>query len=475
MSTDVRTLLLQRFDDATARIEALIEATPTPTDASREAVQARAVVRMSRLSRFLERLGNPQQHYPIVHVGGTSGKGSTSTAIASILTAAGFRTGLHTSPYLQTPAEKLQVDGALISPEAYIALCDELLTEHDRWVADGGEYLTYGEAWVALTLWFFQRSGVDAAVLEVGAGGRFDLTNIVQPTVSVVTSVGIDHTNTLGSTIADIAWHKAGIIKTGVPAVTGVSNQEALEIITSEASTVGAPLTVVSPEIAVTDVETNQHGTSWTNAATGQRYHSSLRGGFQARNGALAIATVEALRDSGWNISNEAIAEGLQRARIPGRIELIADNCPVMLDGAHNAEKVAALAEDVPQLLPVGEHGRRIGILGVLESKQATEMLGSIVPVIDVLVATSPQVVAKEGRAASAMADIARDAGFHGEVHIEPDPAAAIELALSLSDASRGDAVLVTGSLYLVGNIRERWYATHEIVLAQSSWPKPSL
>ncbi len=472
MIADDQSSDLTRFHQATARIEALIEATPTPTDSSLEAIRARAVFRADRLRRFLHRLGNPHQGYPIVHVGGTSGKGSTSTAIAAILTSAEFTTGLHTSPYLQTPAEKLQVNGKLISSEMYVALCDMLLDEHASWLADGEQALTYGEAWIALTMLFFRECEVDFAVLEVGAGGRFDLTNIVDPVVAVITSVGIDHTATLGTTIPEIAWHKAGIIKPGVPAVTGVTNPEALQIIRDEAIEVGAPLTVVSPEISATNVSTDLRGTTWTDGITGTTHHTALRGSFQARNGALALEAVRALREQGFHIPDEAVERGLQSARIPGRVEIIDEpGRLVMLDGAHNAEKIAALAEDVPSLLPVGEGGTRIGVLGVLEAKQAQDMVGSIVPVLDVLVVTSPQVTAKEGRSAADMADMVREAGFHGPVHIVPEPAAAIEQALELAGDGHGNAVLVTGSLYLVGNVRERWYGTDDIIRARSSWP----
>lgn len=462
---------LARFHEATARLDALIEATPTPTDHSREAVTRRADERMGRLVRFLDRLGNPHHDYPIVHVGGTSGKGSTSTMIASMLVAAGFTTGLHTSPYLQTPSEKLQVNGDLVSPEMYVHLVDRVLGAHDSWLADGQPSLTYGEAWVALTLLFFREIGADIAVLEVGAGGRFDLTNIVTPVVSVITSVGIDHTATLGNTIPEIAWHKAGIIKAGIPAVTGVADPMALEVIVAEAGLVGAHLTVVSPGVSVQEVSTDRQGTSWIDGTTGLEHHTALRGAFQARNGALALATIQELRNQGFHLPDEAVTRGLQSARIPGRMELIDDRVPVLLDGAHNAEKVAALAEDVAQLLPVRHGGRRVGVLGVLETKQAHEMLASIVGKIDVLVATSPQVLAKEGRDPAGMAAVAREAGFHGEVLLEPDSRQAIGRALEVAEMVAGSAVLVTGSLYLVGNTREHWYPTSSVILARSSWP----
>jgi dihydrofolate synthase/folylpolyglutamate synthase len=463
--------VLERYRNASARLDALIEATPSPADSSRAAIQLRAGYRMGRLRRFLARLGNPQFGYPIVHVGGTSGKGSTSTTIAAILQAAGYHTGLHTSPYLQTPLEKLQIDGRLVAPDHYSDLVDRILAAHDAWKASGEESITYGEAWLAMTALFFKTSEVDIAVLEVGAGGRFDLTNINDTTMSVITSVGIDHTNTLGSTIPEIAWHKAGIIKPGRPAVTAVTDPEALSVLREEAALQGSPLREIDPETGISRIQTGPDGTTWTDRDSGRAWRMSLPGSFQARNGATAIAAVETLRSLGYAIPDDAIAKGLGAARIPGRAELIDETCPVLLDGAHNPQKVAALVADVPNLLPVSGDGQRVAVIGSLEAKQTREIVASLLPVMDTLVATAPKVLAKDARDAAAMATIARDAGFAGPVWLEPDPVQAMETALRVAGETPGSVVLVTGSLYLIGNVRERWYGEDAIVLARSSWP----
>lgn len=460
-----------RYHDASSRLDALIERTPSPTDSSREAVRKRADFRMKRTLRFLERLGNPHQGYPIIHIGGTSGKGSTSTTIAAMLTEAGYRTGLHTSPYLQTPLEKLQIDGMLIDPEAFITIVDEFFAEHDAWTADDEDPLTYGEAWNALTWLFFRHEHVDIGVVEVGAGGRFDLTNILTPVLTVITSVGIDHTNTLGTTIEEIAWHKAGIIKPGVPALSTVPHPAAQVIIANEASGSGAPLSQIDLDTTIDSVVTGQEGTNWRETGNGRRHHMRMCGSFQARNGQTAIEAARLLNANGIAVSGDAIERGLLRARIPGRAELIASDVPLLLDGAHNPEKLAALVEDIPALLPMRPGAKRIGIVGLLDAKAGDEMLRSIVPAIDVLIATAPKVLAKESKAATQIADLARGAGFTGEVLIEMDPERTIALALSLADADRGDCIVVTGSLYLVGNVRERWFSEGDIVAQRSPWP----
>jgi len=468
----------ERYRQAMARLDAMIEHARTPDDKSHGAVQVRAEFRLARLRRFLDRLGNPQDRYPIVHVAGTSGKGSTSTAIAAMLVAGGYRTGLHTSPYLQTAAEKLQLDGRLIDPDVFVDLVDRLLVIHQEWEASGEEALTYGELWMSLTVFFFAEAHVDIVVLEVGAGGRFDLTNIVTPAVSVITSVGIDHTNTLGSTIEEIAWHKAGIIKPGVPAVSAVTNLAARRIVEEEAVRQGSQLIHVADWIEV--IKTGAHGTTWVDPESGVSRTISLGGTFQARNGATAVASLRVLSETGFSIDASAYETGLRSVQIPGRVELIEDRVPVLLDGAHNAEKVAALAADLPLVLSTasrtasrtGARGRRIAVLGVLEAKQADEMIRSLVPMVDAIVATSPQVLAKESRDAAMLAAIARGAGFRGLVHVEPDPLLAIAYAFAQVNEHSGDAILVTGSLYLVGNVRGRWFDERDIVLQRTSWPE---
>lgn len=463
--------MIGRYHDAVSRLDALIENGPKAEDKSQPAVQRRAEHRMARLRRFLSHLGDPLSGYPIVHVGGTSGKGSTSTAIAAILTAAGYRTGLHTSPYLQTAAEKLQLDGRLIDPDLFADLTGEVLTAHEEWRRGGGDPLTYGEAWIALTALFFRHHAVELAVVEVGAGGRFDLTNVLTPTVTVITSVGIDHTATLGSTIGEIAWHKAGIIKPDAPAVTAATDPVAVEIIAGAARAAGVPLTRVIPGESFEIMSILPSGTAWRDTATGATYHMGLAGGFQAVNGATAVATVNALRGLGYDIPEAAVRDGLAVARIAGRAERVQHWPAVLLDGAHNPEKIGALVADLPDLLPRPAGGRRIVVLGALEAKQADEMIARLAPAMDVLVATSPQVLAKHATAAARIGEIAREAGFQGEIVAEPDPVRALDVALSRVTNPELDAVLVTGSLYLVGNVRNRWYREDDMVAQQTSWP----
>ncbi len=467
--------ILDRFHHAVARVDALIERDNTPHGKTPAEIRQRAAMRLDRMRRFLASLGDPHLRFPVIHVTGTSGKGSTSTAIARILEAAGLRVGLHTSPYLQTPTEKLQLDGRLIAPGAFADLVDRTLASHDRWVASGNDVLTYGEIWVAMVCLAFADLPVDVAVIEVGAGGRFDLTNVVQPVVSVITSVGIDHVLTLGHTIAEIAWHKAGIIKPGAAAVTGVTDPVALLAITEEATAADVPLVRVIEGETYRRSGHDAEATRWLDLTPGGIAGElpAAPGGYQAGNAAIAVAAVRAFAERRRiSVAPESIIAGLAATRIPGRYERIRTpgDPVVILDGAHNPQKVAALMADLgPSSRAAGE--RMIVVLGSLEAKQIDEMAGLIAPWADTVVLTSPQVLAKIGAETAALGAAMERAGFDRRVISSAEPSRAIDEAIRIAHNRPGAFVLVTGSLYLIGNVRGRWYADDAITLGQSPWP----
>lgn len=469
---------LDRYWAAVARLDALIAPVPPPRDLRLPAIRARAEHRLDRLRRFLADLGDPQDAYPVVHVAGTSGKGSTSTAIAAVLSAAGYRVGLHTSPYLQVATEKLQIGGRLIGPDDFADLADAIGTAAASWAARQGEETpTYGEVWTALTTTWFAQARVDVAVIEVGAGGRFDLTNVVRPAVSVITTIGLDHTATLGETIPEIAWHKAGIVKPGAPVVTAVTDRAALRPIVDEAAKVGVGLTRVIPGRTFEVLATGPTGTRWREigpgGAQGPVLTTPLPGRFQAANAATAVAAVRLLAARGFAVDDAAVRAGVAAARLPGRFEAMPDQTRprVLLDGAHNPDKMAALAADLPALLAAATGARLIVLLGTLEGKAFAEMVARLVPHAAALVATEPRVLGKTGAPAVDLAAAARATGLRGPLLVEPDPTAALAAALALADGP-DDALLVTGSLYLVGEVRRRWYPDDAILRQRTSWPE---
>lgn len=409
----------------------------------------RAMAKLERTKRLLQTLGNPQLRYPTIHVTGTSGKGSTSMMIASILTEAGYRVGLRTSPFLQVATEKLQIDGRLIDAESFGDVTQRALSCAAT-TFDGVDRIGYAEAWSALSyLWFADRA-VDLAVIEVGAGGRFDSTNAIEPVVSVITSVGMDHVVSLGPTIADIAWHKAGIIKSGGSVVVGALPGEARLVVDQIARQLRARIVEAMPP--------------------GCRKASTMRGEFQRTNAAIAQAVVGALQEQGYTISETAIRMGIEAARLPGRLEPmpVDQGTKVWIDGAHNVDKIAAVAREAKLLTP--ENELPVIVLGLLASKDAAPIIDALLPAASAIVTTQPTVVGKTSLPATRLAGLILERGFTGEIVSEPRPASALDYALEIA-GTRRTGVLVTGSLYLAGALRRRWYGDDDIVLQRTPWP----
>ena len=450
-------LLVRPFTDWAAyieaqdRLESRIEPW-TPGPSSRAAIQDRARHRLRRLRDLLQEMGNPEQRLPVVHVTGTSGKGSTAVAIAALLDGAGLRVGLATSPYLQVATEKLQVAGSLVSGGDLLKAVVAVERAEAGWSGRTGESrLTYAEAWVAVTLRVLTEAKVDVAVIEVGAGGRFDATNVVQPVACVITNIGFDHVDSLGPTLRDIAWHKAGILKRGAIAVTGERRPETLAVIEGEASAVGIELRVVDTPFA----------------SEGLTLPAHVRA-----NRAIALAAVAALADSGLLDPARVDARVLEGARLPGRFEPMPfSNDPrVVLDGAHNPDKVAALMSAVDRWRGLNRLPAPVVVAGALAAKDAGG-LGPVLTAGAALVATTASTTAKPGIRATDIAGEARRLGFRGSVVVAPEPDDAMATALDLADKIE-TWVLGTGSLYLVGSLRRRWYSDRSIVEGRTPWPR---
>ena len=422
--------------------------------------------RLARMRDLLRVLQEPQDRFQTLHVVGTSGKGSVCTFLGAALRAAGLRTGVHTTPYLQTPVEKLQVDGRYSSPREFVAL-----VEHFRALLGAGEVgvapaafegLAYPAIWVALTYLYFAMQRVDVAVIEASTGGRWDWTNTLRPEVAIVTTVGPDHLTTLGPTLADIAVHKAGAVKPGVPAVTGVALPERLTV-EREAATQRAPLYRLGVEFAVSNVRCSVEGTRFDYidhldpVGNLLDVQMAMLGRHQATNAALAIAALRQYAVRNGQPDEAAIRAGLGLARIPGRMELMQHDPDVLLDGAHNPEKAAALAASLAELFP---DRRLIVVLGALSTKDATGILAPLAGQARLAIVTAPHVL---GKPSADPARIARDAAALGIPTIDGGaPATALDLALE--HARPDDVVVVTGSLYLVGEVRRQW-VTDETVL----------
>lgn len=390
-------------------------------------------------------LGNPHQHYPIVHLTGTKGKGSVGAMCAAILQAAGLKVGLYSSPHLQDFRERFKVNEELIPEEAIIQLVEQIKPAVAQ--VDG---LMWFEIITVLAFEHFRQVGVDAAVIEVGLGGRLDATNIVIPHVSVITSLSFDHTSILGTTLAEIAGEKAGIIKSGVPVVSAPQPPEALAVLESAATQQGAPLTLIGRDWAFEPLGGDLWLENLLAAPRGeplQPYQTVLLGRHQAINAAVALATIDQLREQGMAIPSEAARRGLLEVNWAGRLEIVRKDPMVVLDAAHNGDSARWLAQTLTERF---DYSPLVLVFAAKADKDIHGMLRTLLPIADHLIIT--QAVDSRAESPENIAEIAREIGYTGTLEIIPQ----VPCALLTAEAYAGEMGLacVTGSLYLVGEAR---------------------
>jgi dihydrofolate synthase / folylpolyglutamate synthase len=394
-------------------------------------VRAGIELRLERVGRAAAMLGHPERAAPTLHVAGTNGKGSTASMLAAMLGAAGRRVGLFTSPHLVSFRERIVVDGTPVSEEEVV---DGVAAIRRAAVGLG---LTSFEVMTLLAWRVFAARRVDAVVLEVGLGGRLDATNLVVPEVAVITNVAVDHEAYLGRDVASIAREKAGIVKAGVPVVSGASGVAA-EVVRARARELGCPCDELGAVFAMaTDPEGGLSYRSPT--ATIGPLHLALAGRYQRLNAALAIRALEVAPSLA--VAPAAVRTGLAAVRWPGRLQVVQRAPLVVLDGAHNPAAIDVLVEEVQRLAP----GRRVRVLfGVMSDKAWDGMLRSLRRLATEIVVTRP----RQPRAADP-ATLA--AAVEGRVHVEPDPVRAYRALVAAS--APADVVVVTGSLFLVGDV----------------------
>jgi len=403
------------------------------------------------IERLTDALGHPERQYPCAIVAGTNGKGSTSAMLASIVERAGYRTGLYTSPHLVRVNERIRVDGQEIGDEQFAASFGEVRRVVDALVETKSlpQRPSFFEFLTATAFLHFARVAVDFAVLEVGMGGRLDATNIVEPRVAVITNVDLDHMEFLGHTHAAIAREKAGVIKERRPVVSGCEHFEASEVIRRRCSEVGAELLEAARFAKLSNFR-NENGRRFFDLAlNGDHFTdltSPLQGRFQVRNAAQAVAAAWLLARQGLSIPREAIVEGLRTARWPGRLEVIHTGPLVLLDGAHNPAAARELAEFVHEELA----GRRMRLVyASMRDKAISEISATLFPLAEKVYLTRPELA----RAASPEEILAAARVEPENVVLEPVPARAVESACRASAAD--DVVLVAGSLFLVGAVKQ--------------------
>ena len=415
---------------------------------------------LERMVKLMQLMGDPHKKYPVVHIAGTKGKGSTAAMVASILRKAGYRTGFYTSPHLQDFTERIQVDGAPISREQLIAAVDQIRSH----LAKIPEITTF-EITTAIAFKDFYDKQVDVAVVEVGLGGRLDATNVVDPLVSVITSLSFDHMNVLGDSIAQIAAEKGGIIKPDKPVVLAPQWKEAREVIEQIAEERNAPLTIIGRDYFFGEHSRSLDGQTfflWSKddqelvneyISSGGRtdwepehFSIPLLGMHQVENAATAYATIQILRDSGFSISREAILSGFAQVDWPGRFEILQKSPLIIIDSAHNQDSALRLRLAMDDYL----NGKPIILLfGSSEDKDVRGMFSHLLPRVRTLVATrSTHPRAMEPKL---LVELANQFGKHA---IETQ---SIEegLAEAIKQAGKDAAIMVTGSIFVAAGVRE--------------------
>ncbi|MGI5870065.1 MAG: bifunctional folylpolyglutamate synthase/dihydrofolate synthase [Kiritimatiellia bacterium] len=400
---------------------------------------------------LLERLDHPERGLAVVHIAGTNGKGSVAALIASVLTAAGFKSGLYTSPHLVRLNERFKIDGVEVPDDELHPLLEEVETAALRVELDGGAPPTFFECMTALALLWFSRQGVHIATVETGMGGRLDATNVLRPLVSVITRIGLDHTVFLGDTLEKIALEKAGIVKFAAPVVCGAMPDEALAAIAATAKTRGSRLVRADETVSVRRLSGDLHVQRLAVASAEEDYGAvplALAASYQVENVATAVAAIEAAGEAlSFPFDRKTVARGLASAEWPGRFQCVGGQPDVLVDGAHNPDGAAAL---VRALRDAG-CGRRLRfVAGQCSDKDAEGFFRVIAPVcgrVWTVPLSNPRSTAPE-----ALAAVARR---HG---LEAVPCASLEegLASAKADAlAAGETVVVCGSLFLVGEALE--------------------
>jgi dihydrofolate synthase / folylpolyglutamate synthase len=419
-----------------------------------ETVSRRMPYRLERMRAFMKELGDPQDRYPTIHIGGTSGKGSTSTIVASIMQAAGKRVALHTKPHLKSMTERARIDGIAISEERFAAILESMMPAIERTAAVAGRP-TYYETLLAIAFVYFAEENVDVAVIEVGLGGRLDGTNVINPLVAAITSIGFDHMDVLGETLEDIALEKAGIAKPGVPLIAYVEDEGARRVVFESAERAGAPVVDAAAAATIEDVRLSRDGQSFAVITPHARYDIStpMLGEFQRRNTATAIAVVEGLPPA-FRATAQQVESALASLTIPGRMEYHPGHPGVLFDIAHNAEKAEHLVRSLQEHFP---DRRFTFVVAIGESKDANEILRQFASLPSRFIFTSFEIAGRTPTKPQRLAAIAESIGSWGRV--VQQPVEAMEIARRTSGAD--EIIVVTGSTFIVAEIRGWWLETN--------------
>jgi dihydrofolate synthase/folylpolyglutamate synthase len=412
---------------------------------------------LSRMTELVDLLGHPERAFPSIHLTGTNGKTSTARMIDSLLRGFGLRPGRYTSPHLDSLAERIAVDGRPVSGQALNAAYDDVLPYVELVDAGSDQPVTYFELMTAMAFSAFADAPVDIGVVEVGMGGSWDATNVIDSVVQVITPIALDHPE-LGSTLTEVATEKAGILRAGSTVIIGQQSLEAAEVLLRRAAELGTTVAREGIEFGVTDRTLAVGGQMLTIQGLGGVYEEiflGLTGPHQAHNAACALAAVEAFfgAGEGRQLDVEVVRSAFSSAESPGRLEVVRSSPTVLVDGAHNPAGAVALVEALRESY---SFERLVGVIGVLSDKDALSMLAALEPVLHTVVLT--QIDSPRAMAVDDLAAVALDVFDADRIEVVPRLDDALEAAITIAEEDievmSGVGVLVTGSLLVVGETR---------------------
>ena len=399
---------------------------------------------------LLKLLGNPHNNYHTVHVGGTNGKGSTAAMINSILIKSGYKTGLFTSPYLEKFPERIKINNEEISRDEITSFIKKIIYKIEELSLTGFEKPTTFEIITTMCFDFFAKQNIDIGVMEVGLGGRFDATNVITPSVSVITPISFDHTNVLGNTIEEITYEKSGIIKKDGTTVVAPQNREADEMIQRICKDRSNNLYRVNEDIKFQLKGSSLSGTVFDVQGLENNYNDlkiKLIGEHQVINAAVAIGAIETLSMKGFHITKESIKTGLYETYWPGRMEIISKDPKILIDVAHNVHSMKILKNTIQNHM---KYDNLILVLGVLRDKNYPKMVKEIVPIANTVITVEP-----DSNRALKVEDLVEEVKkYNCNCIIGKDIEKAIKKALEI--ANEKDLICFAGSIYLAGKVRSR-------------------
>lgn len=403
---------------------------------------------LDRIISLLNRLDNPQNKYKTIHVTGTNGKGSVTNMLASILSVSGCYTGAYTSPHLFRYNERMAINDAEISDEDFAAIATIVRGYVEAMLDDNEECPTQFEFLTAMAFFYFARKSVDYAVIEVGLGGLLDSTNVVQPEIAVITNVTLEHADKCGGTLEGVAYHKAGIIKNGIPVVSGAEGI-AVNIIEKRANELKSPLYLNGKDFSVKKISDDRDGMGLVYEESGNMelsYGLKMLADYQVDNSAIAVKSARLISQKDDRITTDTIIKGMAVAFWPGRFEVLSlKGHKIVIDGAHNPAGVEALRRSLDLRFP---NEKRLYLLGILRDKAVASMIGLLLRPGDRVVVTSP-----DSDRAAAPEEIAGRIHDAEVIAVSGERARALDIAIERQN--HDELLVVTGSLYLIGYIRK--------------------